>query len=287
MVKLIKFDDYNSINLCKFCQIMIWDPLPKMINIGDDYEDLELKTFFNYLKNIRVKQYSKDLETIKQLVPPGGHILDVGCAQGWFVNIANSKGFNSDGIEPSKTLIPFAKKVNPNSQIIQGDFLKTNIIHKYYDAITFWSVLEHTIDPVRVVKKANKILKTNGILCIRVPNSDGLIPKLIIFIHKLSAGIINGPSKSLFQFSCHYKHFFMFNIKSLKLLLNKTGFSVVHYYTNPSFDINNFEKRVSSSKNTDLKWAKFPLLLYLVKIFVNLANKLNLNDEIVIFAKKN
>ena len=72
---------------------------------------------------------------------PSGEVLDVGCAVGVAVSVLNKKGFKVSGIEISPSMAEYAKKRNPDTNIIIGDFLKTNFKK---DLTGFWLLLSYT-----------------------------------------------------------------------------------------------------------------------------------------------
>ncbi len=92
-----------------------------------------------------------------------GDILDVGSGEGTF-----SKLFKKD-FQITSLDVPSANIKNPD--VLKVDFLKWNP-KKKFDAIVFWESLEHTISPLKYMKKAASILKTGGYIFIEYPRSD-------------------------------------------------------------------------------------------------------------------
>lgn len=282
--QLINFGKYHVVK-CKNCQLVCFYPLPQKMQPGDDYENLNLDKFFKYLKRIRLDQYKKELKVIRKYAP-GNRLLDVGCAQGWFLKEAEKQGFKVIGIEPSTKVTNWAKKYNPGVKIIVGEFLTGRNKLTKYDVITFWSVLEHMTEPMLALKLAYKKLTINGLLAIRVPNFSGLIPQVIIWFSKTSFGKFKQPAKSLYEYDCHYKHFFHFNENSLRLLLKKTGFKIVKIKKDISIDIAHFNERVEASRKKGLNWSSKAVIRLAIRLILNLSKLLGLEDELVIFAQK-
>ena len=61
---------------------------------------------------------------------------------------------------------------------MRGDFLE-HTFQKTFDAVTFWAVLEHLIEPKRFLEKAESILKPGGFCFILVPNMKSLAVRSI------------------------------------------------------------------------------------------------------------
>ena len=90
-----------------------------------------------------------------------------------------------------------------------------------FDIIIAGEVLEHTINPYKVVKEFHRILKQNGILILSVPNSCSLVNRLNMLRGKLPTGCAM-PSND----NTYAHHIVDFNLKSLKEVLEKANFTI-------------------------------------------------------------
>lgn len=98
-------------------------------------------------------------------IKPSGKVLDIGCAVGIAINVLGKKGFDMYGIEISPKMAEYAKKRNPNSNIIIGDFLKTNFKENFDGVLTFAFIhLFPKKDIVKIFKKIKTILNPGGIV---------------------------------------------------------------------------------------------------------------------------
>jgi len=113
------------------------------------YEDFESKIL--YLKRIK----------------KSGSLLDVGCNYGLLMNVAKDYGYEVNGIEPSLSCVRYGKE-RFGFNIIWGVLEEPT--KQKYDIITFNHVLEHTIDPIKVLRAANLSLNEDGIVLIAFPN---------------------------------------------------------------------------------------------------------------------
>ena len=66
-----------------------------------------------------------------------GRILDIGCGVGLAISVLNKKGFQATGIEISSKMADYARKRNPASDIIVGDFLTTEFSKKFNGVLAF------------------------------------------------------------------------------------------------------------------------------------------------------
>ena len=102
-------------------------------------------------------------------------------------------------------MISFMKKYLIKGKV--GDFNKISNKVKY-DLISCIQVLEHTINPKNIIKKAKKILNLNGYIFIEVPDSEkpryNQLPGFYVF-----------------------DHIYHFTEKSLCALLENNGFEII------------------------------------------------------------
>lgn len=143
-------------------------------------------------------------------------LLDVGCWTGEFLRFARERGFQSFGVEVNKILATYARE-NYHLSIITGSIDKDSFPEKEFDVVTMWDVLEHTRDPRKTVMHAHTLLKDGGILGISVPN--------VTF--QLARARISRPFRPDVAI-CGIAHLNQFSEKTLRALLKKCGFEIVH-----------------------------------------------------------
>jgi len=85
------------------------------------------------------------------------NILDVGAGGGHFVHACKLCGIDAEGIEISRASRTFCKE-NFGIDLKSCDFVKDWQNFTDFDVITFWGVLEHTPNPVQLLKTAYKVL---------------------------------------------------------------------------------------------------------------------------------
>ncbi len=122
-----------------------------------------------------VSVFKQRRKTLEAMVP-GGRILDVGCATGGFLKIFGPH-WEKQGIELSNELLE-AHPAPGDVPIWIGDFLEYEP-PELFDVITMFDVLDHARDPAAMVKKAARLLRPGGILCVLVGERTSLFPRLI------------------------------------------------------------------------------------------------------------
>jgi len=139
-----------------------------------------------------------------------GKILDLGCGLGQFLNQMNNRNWQKIGIEPSQAA--YQQIAKSNFTIYQKELTDINLPKNSFDVITAWHVLEHLTNPQKNLLEIHRILKKEGFLFLSTPNTN-------------SFGFKQGKEK-WFHLDTP-RHLFLFNAKSLKNILNQTGFRII------------------------------------------------------------
>ena len=268
---------------CGHCQLLRLTPV--VHGIGDDYKSvLNLDVYLSYMRHFHQKQYRQELKEITRLIPKG-NLLDVGCGAGWFLKVAQNFGFLASGLEPQKTLAEIARKENPTSNVYNFEIEKLKKFTKIYQVVTFWSVLEHLTSPVGTIKNFSGAISKGGILAIRTPNASGLFQKLSILLFKLSFGKCVFPLSLILQLEFNSKHWFVFSLKSLQILLEKSGFNVRVVKYSTSMDWQDLDRWLLArhKKVSPVLIAVFKIVFAISDIVTRLTNT---QDDMVILAQK-
>ena len=103
----------------------------------------------------------------------GNKLLDVGCAEGHFLWLAQEAGFQVTGLDFNPHSLQIAKEVFGIPSVYQCSVeeLARRFPRTTYDVVTIFEVLEHTADPFATLCSLNKILKPGGRLCLSVPGN--------------------------------------------------------------------------------------------------------------------
>lgn len=120
--------------------------------------------------------YHKRLHWLGQ---PGrrGKLLDVGCGNGKFLDLARKAGWNTEGVDKFSPGVT-SDHDTYDQKIHHGTILDIELPKHSYDAVTFWHSLEHMPDFMRVLHHAKTLLKPGGRLIIAVPNFESADAKL-------------------------------------------------------------------------------------------------------------
>jgi SAM-dependent methyltransferase len=108
---------------------------------------------------------------------PGGRYLDVGCGLGVMVAAMSRLGMKAEGVEPSPIAAQKAREAG--LIVFCGILEEAKYDSESFDCISMFHVLEHTHDPVELLRECRRILKPGGELIVGVPNYNSLVLGLV------------------------------------------------------------------------------------------------------------
>lgn len=158
----------------------------------------------------------EQLDEFIKLVNPPAHVLDIGCGPGNDMKYL-SKKYVVEGVEISEKLSKIAQFDNPNSTVICGDIVTTEIGKNKYKGIWARDSIHHIEEEnlEKVFKKIYDALVEDGIFYMIVREGEG--------------EVIEKEKKSYGDLERFYN---LFTIEKITLLAQKSGFSVMKMVEN-------------------------------------------------------
>ncbi|MDH7476625.1 MAG: class I SAM-dependent methyltransferase [Microgenomates group bacterium] len=158
---------------CQICQSLFLYPLPKEEELISFYKKKYRQEVACQNQKRLYQRAEIILKKLKKLNPSGTTLLDIGSGYGFFLDQAKKFGLKTLGVEPSNYLAECAKKkfaLNIVNLDFETYFAKNP--NQKFDFITLIHVIEHLINPKKILEKISRLLKPNGILYIETPNLD-------------------------------------------------------------------------------------------------------------------
>jgi 2-polyprenyl-3-methyl-5-hydroxy-6-metoxy-1,4-benzoquinol methylase len=121
-------------------------------------------------ENYRTAVFRRYLATIAEHAP-GKRLLDVGCAQGFFLDEARRAGYETTGIEPSPAAAAFARE-ELGLDVRDGRADQVSLGAAEFDVVTMTDALEYLPNPVADLKRITAHLSPGGLFFAKVPNGD-------------------------------------------------------------------------------------------------------------------
>ena len=141
-----------------------------------------------------------------QVIPEAdrpGTILDIGCANGTFLDKMKLLGWTTHGFEMSAVAAEIARR--KGHQVI-GGLIDNGLpfADGTFDCIYCWHVMEHTFSPANTFKEINRLLKPGGQFVMAVPNYGSFQSRVFgRYWGKIE------PPRHLFQFTRRTLHAYL------------------------------------------------------------------------------
>jgi SAM-dependent methyltransferase len=138
-------------------------------------------------------------------------VLDIGCDVGFLLSVAAADGFGElHGVEPNPRAATTARTV-PRSHIVETFYEATEYPENHFDLVTLIHVVDHLVEPRRLLGRVLRDLKPGGVVLAVVHNAGSLLARLL---------------GSRFPPYNLYHHYF-FTKRTLGLLLERAGLEPV------------------------------------------------------------
>lgn len=278
LISVKKNEEHNlKLVKCSNCKVLRSHPYISDKDLGDyyldDYSDFntysrEKKSLAEYLRKLSFKNTTHKSTTLKEklllilakqlyggkhkFTHKKGTLLDVGCGDGTAIYQYKKFGYDVYGIDPYGKSINECKKKQLNNT--SKEFLsKKTFGTKRFDIVRLWNVLEHTNEPLELIKLSSEKTNKNGEIIISIPNPECLSTKIF-----KDAWILWDPPR----------HRYLFDKKTIIPLLKKHGFSDIKIKTySMGVWLSSYNKAKSKNIKHKLIWSIEKILDFILDIF--------------------
>ena len=203
---------------CNSCGLVYLNPRPEVSEFEriypPNYHALDFsEQDFGFVHKVRSRLEAKRLLELCADLPDDARILDVGCGDGFHLNLLKKYGKASwtlEGVDIDRRAAQMAEKSGLKVHI--GTIEELDLPENSYDVAFMIQTVEHVEKPEKVLAATRKVLKSNGKLVVVTDNTDS-------FDFKFFKGSYWGG----YHFPRHWN---LFNRRSLTKLAEKTNFEV-------------------------------------------------------------
>lgn len=206
----------TSFEICISCEMVYRKMMPSVEALDRIYGEYYTK---ESLENKKTRMVSTDtsrmshVKYIATIVKPGARILDFGAGDGEFAWELQQLGYTVIGVEYSKVAIAAAKSCYGFK--FYRSLKELNVAQEdNFDMVIGIEVIEHLPNPNEILDLLSLILQPGGILYLTTPNRSCLKARF---------------KKCRWSEASKLVHLVLFNYKSLKIMLENSGFNKVQY----------------------------------------------------------
>jgi SAM-dependent methyltransferase len=210
---------------CPSCGFIYLNPRPNPASLRSSYQTYlpDDESGIEQWHRMMMPVFSRAADFIEKN-QPRGRILDVGTGYGHFLFEMHGRGYETLGLEISRTGVKFAREqlgLNMIDKTLEEAQLPSNHFH----AVTAFYVIEHLDNPMSFLRECYRILKPGGLIFVRYPHTTPIKNFLALL----------GISNTLYDAPYHLSDF---SPNTMKRFLEKAGFrdnrSVIGGYTLPA-----------------------------------------------------
>ena len=223
--RVLKTKDGFDVIKCKECGFAHIIPIPT----ESELEDVYSHEYYDDEKPLYIESYIKDqdwhnvinserYDVLEQHVTSDHkRLLDIGSGPGLFLKHGKERGWDVQGIEPSKQAHEYStKKLDLN--VFNGFFSKDTYENfNTFDVVNLSLVLEHIPKPIEMVKLIRSITKKGGLISISVPNDFNPFQNILNKNLDYDSWWVAPP---------HHVNYF--NHSSLANFIENMGYKVIH-----------------------------------------------------------
>jgi 2-polyprenyl-3-methyl-5-hydroxy-6-metoxy-1,4-benzoquinol methylase len=167
----------------------------------------------------RFQTFSQQLANIERLVGGRKSILDIGCGNGAFLDLAREAGWQIAGVD-----IKLAEDARDlDCPLWEGRLQDIDFGSNTFNVVRLNHVLEHTQDPLAELRICRQLIDPGGVLFISVPNIAGLSPRLKSLQSRLHL------KSHRWRHYAAMHHLFFFSPATLRALVERAGFRVLEW----------------------------------------------------------
>jgi 2-polyprenyl-3-methyl-5-hydroxy-6-metoxy-1,4-benzoquinol methylase len=167
---------------CQDCDMIFADPVEASLASGDFYDQLGDSFYLSPEKlaaDYAPVRFERELRIFRRHCQ-SGRVLDVGCSTGAFLFQLKTRfpeEYETVGTDVTSAALDHAEKQGVT--VVRESFLAHPWPERGFDAVCFWAVLEHLLEPAAFLRRAASLLKPGGHCFVLVPNMRSLAVRLL------------------------------------------------------------------------------------------------------------
>lgn len=212
----VAFSQYPPLRVvaCTSCGLVYRNPTERPHELNEVYaRDCQPRELLDALHRTQRASYDAQARRLRGQLHAGATVIEVGSYVGAFLAAAQDHGLQVAGVDINPAVNAFTRSLH--FTVHDGELVGLDT--PQVDAIAIWNTFDQLLDPRSVVMAAHKLLRSNGVLALRVPNGD---------FYRRHRGSSRGRSLLAHNNLLGFPYRWGFTPHSLRILLEQSGFSV-------------------------------------------------------------
>ena len=199
----VKMFSHAHLVKCRSCNFVFCKKIPTPEELTAHYTNYPR---YASLSPITEKRYNELLDKLEKF-RRNNNLIDLGCSNGLFLDIAKKRGWNVFGTEYAQESIDHCAK--KGIKVFKSDKLPDEFFQLGFDVVTSFEVIEHINTPNEEAGFVKRILRPGGAFYVTTPNFNSISRTLL----KSKWNIVEYP-----------EHLSYFTPSTLDQLMLKHGF---------------------------------------------------------------
>lgn len=220
--------DYRVVR-CDNCGLVFLNPQPSDDELARIYganyflgsDSEEGRQAVGEIKRATAALYLSEIRRYRG--PEPGRLLEVGCGDGDFLELAEAGGWQVTGIEYSAAACGKTRQRLKSGEVLCGELQQLRLPDARFDLCVISDVLEHVRSPLGFLSEIHRVLKPGGMLFVATPSIDSWSARFL--------------RQKWMEFKA--EHLTYFDRQTLQTALFKSGFRDV--IVQPGWKILNFD----------------------------------------------
>ncbi len=121
-----------------------------------------------------LREFAAGMEIFQKVLPPGSHVLDLGCGTGWTSAFLARAGYDVVGVDISEPMIEMAweriEREGVPARFVVADMEELDLEQKVFDGVLLFDSLHHCPGYAQVLERAWLHLRPGGCLMLLEPS---------------------------------------------------------------------------------------------------------------------
>jgi SAM-dependent methyltransferase len=149
---------------------------PPEAELGEGYAEVAEAAYVEEEAGQRATA-ARALERIERHVRPGT-ICDLGCWVGFLLSEAQRRGWDAQGVEPSRFAAAFARERH-GLDVRTGTLETVELPSEHFDAVVMGDVIEHLPDPGAALRRIGGLLRPDAVLYLALPDAGSRVARAL------------------------------------------------------------------------------------------------------------